>query len=104
MAKAARSLSPKQLLERMQRHRTAVATLALYRAKNAVRANIRAKGLKLAQFSAKEITILAEDYLAQHRERLRVEAEHTIATWPGFARWRLPTANIENNLRVSQNQ
>ena len=90
MAQATISLSPKRTLERMQRHRHAVMVLALQRAKKAVQANIRAKGQRLADFSAREITLLAEDYLAQHRAQLWAEAEHAIATWPGFARWRVP--------------
>jgi DNA-binding PucR family transcriptional regulator len=87
---ATRSLLPKQILERMQRHRHAVIVLAMQRAKRVVQANIRAKGQRLADFSAREITLMAEDYLAQHREQLRAEAEPAIATWPGFARWRFP--------------
>ena len=90
MAKAARSLSPKQILERIQRHRSAVAVLAMQSARREVKAQIRAQGLKVAHYSAKEISILAEAHLAQHREQLRAEAEHAINTWPGFARWRLP--------------
>src|SRR5215468_7626001 len=90
MAKAAGSLTPKQILERMQRHRSAVAVLAMQSARREVKAQIRAQGLKVAHYSAKEISILAEAHLAQHREQLKAEAEHAIATWPGFARWRLP--------------
>ena len=91
MAQANPSLSPKRTLERMQQHRHAVMVLALQRAKKAVRAGIRAKGQRLADFCAREITLLAEDYLAQHGEQLRAEAEHAITTWPGFARWRKPS-------------
>jgi len=58
------------------------------RAKKIVQAQIRAKGQRIADFKAREISHLAEDYLAQHGERLRAEAAHTIATSPGFARWR----------------
>jgi DNA invertase Pin-like site-specific DNA recombinase len=73
----------------------------MQRAKKAVQANIRAKGQRLADFSAREITVLAEDYLAQHREQLRAEAEHAIATWPGFARWRLPDcANLSTFVQI----
>jgi integrase len=60
----------------------------MQRAKKIVQASIRAKGQRLADFSAREITLLAEDYLAQHREQLRAEAEHVIATSPLFAQWR----------------
>jgi hypothetical protein len=58
------------------------------------RPNIRAKGQRLADFSAKEITLLAEDYLAQHGPELMAEAEEVIATSPGFERWRLPVPQI----------
>jgi hypothetical protein len=95
MAEAKSSLSPKAL-ERIRRHRHAVAVLALMRAKKAVQVQIRAKGQCIADFSCKQISLLAEDYLAQHGEQLRAEAEHTIATWPGFTRWRLP-ANVRTN-------
>jgi hypothetical protein len=83
----------------MQRHRSAVAVLAMQSAKRAVKDQIRARGEKPAHVTAREISVLAEDYLAQHREQLRAEAEHTIATWPGFARWRLP-ANITTNAQT----
>jgi hypothetical protein len=101
MAEPKRSLSPKRVLERLQRHRRAVIALAHQRAKRLVQASIRAKGQRLSDFSAREITLLAEDYLAQHRAELVAEAEHAIATWPGFARWRLPvfvkTSEIEHS-------
>ena len=101
---ATRSLSPKQIQERMQRHRSAVAVLAMQSARREVKAQIRAQGLKVAHYSAKEISILAEAHLAQHREQLTAEAEHAIATWPGFARWRLPDcANIETDAQ-SENE
>src|SRR5262249_17870786 len=87
---ASTSLSPKRTLERLRQHHQAVIVLAMQRARKVVKANIRAKGQRLADFSAREITLLAEDYLAQHREQLRAEAEHDIATRPGFARWRCP--------------
>ena len=95
MAQATRSLSPKQIQERLQRHRSAVAVLAMQSARRAVQAQIRANGQKIAQFSARKISVLAEAHLAQHRERLRAEAEHAIATWPEFAYLRVPGANIK---------
>ena len=39
-----------------------------------VKAQIRANGQKIAQFSAREISVLAEAHLAQHREQLRALA------------------------------
>jgi hypothetical protein len=87
---AAQSLSPKQIAERTQLHRQAVMILADRRAKKAIEAELRSKGIRTTLIRPAEINLLARDYLAQHQERLRAEAEHAIATWPGFARWRLP--------------
>jgi hypothetical protein len=103
MAQATRSLSPKRALERIQRHRQAVIVLALLRAKKVVKANIRARGQRLADFSAREIALLAEDYLAQHRQELVAEAEHAIATWPGFAAWRIPVFEKSTKIEHSPN-
>jgi hypothetical protein len=97
MAQANRSLSPKRALERLREHRRAVIALAHQRAKRLVQASIRAKGQRLSDFSAREIALLTEDYLAQHRAELIAEAENAIATWPGFARWRLPPEVFEKN-------
>jgi hypothetical protein len=94
---AARSLSPKQAAERMLRHRHAVIVLARQSAKKAIQAQIRAQGDKLTQAPARTISIFADAYFDVHRQRLMAEAEHAIATWPGFARWRLPGANIRTN-------
>ena len=90
MAQAARSLSPKQILERIRQHRHAVIVLARQSARKAIKAQLRAEGLKLSQFSAKDISIRAEAWFDVHRLELIAEAEHAIATWPGFERWRLP--------------
>ena len=56
----------------------------------------KSRTLKLNDVTAKEITLLAEDYLDQHREQLRAEAEDAIATWPGFERWRLPVSTTNS--------
>lgn len=34
--------------------------------------------------------MLTDYYLNQHRVQLMAVAAEAIATWPGFARWRLP--------------
>ncbi len=70
-----------------QRFRSAVRTIALYRAKQAVRDQIRATGEKLAQFSARDITLRAEAFLAQHMEELITAAAREVATFPEFARF-----------------
>ena len=87
---AAASLSPKRAAERMRQHRHAVMVLARQSAKKLVVAQIRAKGLRPANFTARDITELADAELERNRAQLIAEAEHTIETWPGFARWRLP--------------
>jgi hypothetical protein len=96
MAQAVRSLSPKQIRERTQLHRQAVMILAHRRAKKAVERELQSRGLKPRYLPPREINELARDYLAQHRPELLAEAGHAIATWPGFARWRLPSANLKN--------
>ena len=87
---ATRSLSPKRALERIRQHRQCVIVLARQSARKAIKAQLRAEGLKLSQFSAKDISIRADAYFDVHRERLIAETEQIIATSPYFERWRLP--------------
>ena len=55
-------------------------------------------GLKVAHCTAREVSVLAEVELQRNRAQFIAEAEHTIATWPGFARWRLPEcANLASD-------
>jgi hypothetical protein len=63
---ATRSLSPKRIAERLREHHHAVLVLALMRAKKTVRAQIRARGQRISDYRAKDIRLLAHDYLAQH--------------------------------------
>src|SRR5438876_12032598 len=64
-----------------QRIKHAVFHSALYRAKAAVKREIQAQGLRLCEFTAKEITLRAEDYLAQNREALLAEAMVVVELW-----------------------
>ena len=82
-----------------------------------MQADIRAKGLKIAQFTARDITEQAEVYLAQHRDELITKAAADCLTFPEFARYRaeidavsvrkdpgnrtLPS-NGDDNLRTNQ--
>ena len=43
---------------------------------------LQAQGIKLYSLSAKDIRVLANDYLAQHRTKLVAEAKQIIATSP----------------------
>lgn len=86
MLEATPSLSPKAL-ERIRRFRSAVRTIALYRAKQAVREDIRAQGLKLGEFSARDIAIRAEAILAERGNELLAAATRDVATFPEFARF-----------------
>jgi hypothetical protein len=94
MAQATRSLSPKQVLERIQQHRQAVMLLARKSARKAVEAKLKAQGVKVSLLPLCEINALTNDYLAEHRAFFVAEAKQAIAIWPGFARWRLPCADI----------
>jgi hypothetical protein len=90
MTEATAILSPSRETQKMLRHRSAVMTLARMRAKKAVLLALRAQGLKPQDFSAREIGVLTDYYVNQHRAKLMAEAAEAIATWPGFAQWRLP--------------
>ena len=98
MAEAAVSLSPNRETQRMLRHRSAVMTLARMRAKKAVLLALHAQGLKPQHFSAREVGVLTDYYVNQHRARLMAEAAEEIATWPEFARWRC--AELSNNAQT----
>jgi hypothetical protein len=63
-------------------------TLARMRAKEAVLLALRAQGLKPQHFSVREVGVLTDYYVNQHRARLMAEAAEDIATWPEFVRWR----------------
>jgi hypothetical protein len=82
---ATRSLSPKRAAERMQRFNCAVRTIALYRAKRAVQAQIRAKGERISDYSCREISLLANDHFTQHQEELINRATAVVVTFPEFA-------------------
>ena len=96
MAEATAILSPNHATQRILRHRSAVITLARMRAKKAVLLALRAQGLKPQHFSTREISVLTEYYLNQHRAKLMTEAAEVIATWPGFARWSCPEDVVES--------
>ena len=94
---ANRSLSPKQILERTQQHRSAVISLARYKAKKAVEAQIRALGKRPITYSPAQLKALAQAEFELNRISLMAAAEKTIATSSLFARWRLPSANLTTN-------
>ena len=87
---ATQSLSPNWIVQKLREHRQCVIVLAHQSARKAIKAQLRAEGLKLSQFSARDISIQAEAWFDVHRQELIAEAEHAIVTWPGFERWRLP--------------
>jgi hypothetical protein len=57
-------------------------TLALYRAKQVVKQQIRKEGKKLQEFKARDITILAQLWLDVHREEAIADAKQSIARSP----------------------
>jgi len=100
MAEAAVNLSPNVAAQKMLRHRSAVMTLARMRAKKVVLLELRAQGLKAQHFSAREIAVLTDYYVNQHRATLMAEAAEAIATWPEFARWRCPPEVFEKVRKI----
>jgi hypothetical protein len=85
MTEATAILESSRETQRLLRHRSAVITLARMQAKKSVLLSLRAQGLKKQYFSAREIAVLTDYYLNQHRAKLVAEAAEAIATWPGFA-------------------
>jgi hypothetical protein len=92
---AARSLSPKQILERTQRHRQAVMQLARLAAKRAVQDELRAQGVRVSLVPYAEIMRQAREYLASHPElyQLALERAH-----------KLGYVGPLHNLRTGRNQ
>jgi hypothetical protein len=56
-------------------------TLALQRAMKAAKAKLQAQGLRVSQFSHRDLVIRAEAYLAEHRAELIAEAREIVARW-----------------------
>jgi hypothetical protein len=86
--------------ERLHRYRAAVIALALQKAKRIIEFELRAKGLKVAHYSCRELRLLAEQYFNQHRAELIANAEEVIATSPYFARLRLPGAKLNSDAQT----
>jgi hypothetical protein len=82
-----------------QRFNSAVRTIALYRAKKTVQAQIRARGQRISDYSCRDISLLANEHFAQHKEELINIAAQVVATFPEFSRY--GCANLVTN---AQNQ
>src|SRR5262245_50613900 len=77
----------------------AVMTLAHQRAKKAVLAQLRAKGLRPAKYPAVYIAVMSNVYYAQQMGPLFTEAVKDFMTWPGFARWLCKNHNTNAKAR-----
>jgi hypothetical protein len=77
-----------------QRFERAVTGLALYRARAAVIAQIRADNLKLGQFSSREINEKREAYFAAHMEELRWWGEVWDKNTPLYRAPRAPSSDV----------
>jgi len=62
-------MTAKELLQQ-QRYRACLAHAILYSARGKVKDQLRAAGLKVSGFSARDLTALAEEYVQHHREEL----------------------------------
>jgi hypothetical protein len=75
MAEANAILSPAARLK------SAVFTLALQRARTTVKRQLAAQGHKVAHYSARDITLLAQAHLDRHQAELLAEAKATVECW-----------------------
>ena len=57
-------------LAQQQKFRACLAHAVLYSARNKVKDQLRAAGLKISGYSARDLTALAEEYVQHHREEL----------------------------------
>jgi len=57
-------------------------TAAMYRARQEIKRQLKARGERVAQLSARDITLLAEQYLAEHRQALMEEAQAMVMGSP----------------------
>ena len=79
------SLSPKrQNVIALRRTQTLVMTLALQRARKVVLAQLRAQGIRPGEFSARQITELAEEYFGQHTQTLINDAVRDVSAHLGL--------------------
>jgi hypothetical protein len=68
-----------------RRFHHAVIVVARYRARKQVEAAIRARGQKVSQFTARDLTVLADAELERNREALITQAVEACLTFPEFA-------------------
>jgi hypothetical protein len=69
----------------MQRFQSAVRTIALFRAKKAVQAQIRARGQRISDYSCRDMSVMAEAEFERNREELINKATADVLTFPEFA-------------------
>jgi hypothetical protein len=60
---------------------TATLTLARYAAIKATKAELHAQGLRPSHIPHRDIVVLANQYLAEHRAELLAEAKATVERW-----------------------
>ena len=68
-ATTATVMTAKELAQQIK-FRACLAHAVLFKARTRVKDQLRAAGLKISHYSAREITELAEDYVQHHREEL----------------------------------
>jgi len=77
MAEAAPSIQQSPTI----RITTAAVVLAQLQARRAIKQQLQRQGVKVAHLAAREITALASEYLAAHREELMPSAIEMIERW-----------------------
>ena len=60
---------------------TAAHCLGAMRARDAVKDQLRKQGLKVSHYAARDITVMACEYLSEHRSELLPPAIETITRW-----------------------
>jgi hypothetical protein len=82
-------------LAQQLKFRACLGHAVLYSARNKVKDQLRAAGLKISGFSARDLTALAEEYVQHHREEL-IEA---VTPWVRNWCHKLPIGEIDRRDR-----
>ena len=85
----------------MQRFRSAVIIISKMRARQAIKDQIRARGDKVSNHSHRDICVMADDWLAQHKDEIIPKAVADCLTFPEFSPWR---SELESYAQIQKPQ
>jgi hypothetical protein len=94
LARAQRA-EERELAKRRAYH-TAIRVLALHASRKAIKEQLRARGLKISAFTARELAEWAELYFRANIAQLSHDAQRCVDAFPEFVRWRASAKLLTN--------